>query len=227
MLRKIDEYRWEVPQQGGMRVPGIIYTSEELLSTMGKDESIRQIANVAHLPGIVRASLAMPDCHWGYGFPIGGVAAFREDTGIISPGGVGYDINCGCRLLVTRLRYEEIRASLPTLVKALFRNIPSGVGSTGPIKLSRKEEKSVLAQGAQWAIKHGYGSPEDLERTEDGGVMEGADPDVVSSRALERGQDQLGTLGSGNHFLEIEVVAEIFDPLVPRPLDWRRDVWPS
>lgn len=213
MLKKIDDYRWEVPKTGGMRVPGIIYTSEALLAAMGKDESVKQVTNVAHLPGIVRVSLAMPDCHWGYGFPIGGVAAFREEEGIISPGGVGYDINCGCRLLITRLRYGDIKAAMPELMKALFRAIPSGVGSKGALKLSVREEKAVLEEGALWAVKHGYGTMEDLETTEDRGVMEGADPEVVSSRALERGREQLGTLGSGNHFLEIEVVEEIFDPV--------------
>ncbi|HOJ50992.1 MAG TPA: RtcB family protein [Syntrophales bacterium] len=218
MLKKIDDYRWEVPQTGGMRVPGLIYTSEALLAAMGKDESFKQVANVAHLPGIVRVSLAMPDCHWGYGFPIGGVAAFSMEEGVISPGGVGYDINCGCRLLVTKLTYETVKDRLVELMNALFRAIPSGVGSTGPIKLSVQEEKKVLQEGALWAVRNGYGSLEDLETTEDGGVMAGADPEVVSERALERGRDQLGTLGSGNHFLEIEVVEEIFDDLAAQAL---------
>jgi len=218
MLKKIDDYRWEVPQTGGMRVPGLIYTSEALLAAMGKDESFKQVTNVAHLPGIVRVSLAMPDCHWGYGFPIGGVAAFSMEEGVISPGGVGYDINCGCRLLVTKLTYETVKDRLVELMNALFRAIPSGVGSTGPIKLSVQEEKKVLQEGALWAVRNGYGSLEDLETTEDGGVMAGADPEVVSERALERGRDQLGTLGSGNHFLEIEVVEEIFDDLAAQAL---------
>ena len=212
MLKKIDDCRWEVPQSGGMRVPGIIYSSERLLRDMGSDESQKQVANVAHLPGIVNYSLAMPDVHWGYGFPIGGVAAFDVENGIISPGGVGYDINCGCRLMTTRLAYEEIRGSLRELVTALFQNIPSGVGSKGDLKLSVKEEKKVLEEGAAWAVRQGYGTPADLETTEDGGRMAGADPEQVSDRALERGREQLGTLGSGNHFLEIEVVEEIFDP---------------
>jgi tRNA-splicing ligase RtcB len=195
-----------------MRVPGIIYASESLLKEMGKDESPRQVANVAHLPGIVRCSLAMPDMHWGYGFPIGGVAAFDPATGVISPGGVGYDINCGCRLMATQLPCEEVKERLQDLVAALYRDIPSGVGSTGPIKLRIQEEKKVLREGAAWAVENGYGSAEDLEATEDGGRMDGADPDQVSDRALERGREQLGTLGSGNHFLELEVVEEIFDP---------------
>ena len=213
MLKKIDDCRWEVPMAGGMKVPGIIYTSERLLKDMGGDESQKQVANVAHLPGIVKYSLAMPDVHWGYGFPIGGVAAFDMDTGIISPGGVGYDINCGCRLMTTRLAYDEIRDSIKELVTALFQNIPSGVGSKGDLKLSVKEEKKVLEEGSGWAVRQGFGTPEDLETTEDGGRMKGADPEKVSDRALERGREQLGTLGSGNHFLEIEIVEEIFDPV--------------
>ncbi|HOK06106.1 MAG TPA: RtcB family protein [Syntrophales bacterium] len=210
-LKKIDDYRWEIPKRGGMRVPGLIYADARLLGEMKGDESPKQVENVAHLPGIVGRSLAMPDVHWGYGFPIGGVAAFDLEEGIISPGGVGYDINCGCRVLTTRLRFEEIKARLPDLVAALFEAIPSGVGSKGELKLSLKEERKVLEEGARWAVRHGYGTEGDLETTEDGGCMEGADPDRVSDRALERGREQLGTLGSGNHFLEIEVVEEIFD----------------
>ena len=213
MLKKIDDCRWEVPMTGGMKVPGVIYMSERLMEDMGSDESEKQVANVAHLPGIVKYSLAMPDVHWGYGFPIGGVAAFDMDAGIISPGGVGYDINCGCRLMTTRLAYDEIRGNIKELVTALFQNIPSGVGSKGDLKLSVKEEKKVLEEGAGWAVRQGFGTPADLETTEDGGRMEGADPEKISDRALERGREQLGTLGSGNHFLEIEVVEEIFDPI--------------
>ena len=210
-FRKIDEWRWEIPPEGGMRVPGIIYTSEKLMQGMGADEGPRQVANVAHLPGIVTASLAMPDMHWGYGFPIGGVAAFDMEEGIVSPGGVGYDINCGCRLMTTRLHREDILDRLQELVTVLFQNIPSGVGSRGALRLSAKEERQVLTEGAAWAVSHGYGTKTDLEMTEDGGVMAGADPEKVSDRALERGKDQLGTLGSGNHFLEIEVVEEVCD----------------
>ncbi len=194
-----------------MRVPGIIYASEKLLKGMGSDEGPRQVANVAHLPGIVTASLAMPDMHWGYGFPIGGVAAFDLEEGIVSPGGVGYDINCGCRLMTTNLRHQDIRKSLQGLVTALFQRIPSGIGSRGALRLSGKDQRKVLSEGAAWMVRQGYGTAADLEMTEDGGVMAGADPDRVSDRALERGKDQLGTLGSGNHFLEIEVVEEIFD----------------
>jgi tRNA-splicing ligase RtcB len=211
-MTKLDENRWRIEPTGGMKVPGILYISERLMKDMGSDESPKQVVNVAHLPGIVKYSLAMPDMHWGYGFPIGGVAAFDMATGVVSPGGVGYDINCGCRMMTTRLNLEEIRGRLPDLVTALFQNIPSGVGSTGALKLSQKDERKVLLEGAGWAVDRGYGTPEDLETTEDRGAMAGADPDTLSHRALDRGKAQLGTLGSGNHFLEIEVVEEIYDP---------------
>ncbi|PKN33381.1 MAG: RNA-splicing ligase RtcB [Deltaproteobacteria bacterium HGW-Deltaproteobacteria-19] len=219
-LTQIDEFRWKIEPTGGMRVPGIIYSSRALMKTA--DEGVRQVANVAHLPGIVKASLAMPDMHWGYGFPIGGVAAFDLDEGVVSPGGVGYDINCGCRLVATRLSFPEIRESLKDLVAALFRNIPSGVGSTGVLKLSEKEQRHVLVEGARWAVGRGYGTESDLETTEDGGCLAGADPEKVSPRALERGRPQLGTLGSGNHFLEIEVVEDIFDPEAARAFGLER-----
>ena len=210
-IKKLDEYRWMIPPVGGMRVPGIIYSSEEMIGGIDSDESPKQVANVAYLPGIVNYSLAMPDMHWGYGFPIGGVAAFDMKEGIISPGGVGYDINCGVRIMTTNLQFDEIKNKLRDLVSSLFRNIPAGVGSKGTLKLSISEEKKVLRNGAKWAVDNGYGSSNDLLATEDGGKMEGADPDCISDRALERGRQQLGTLGSGNHFLEIEVVEEIFD----------------
>jgi tRNA-splicing ligase RtcB (3'-phosphate/5'-hydroxy nucleic acid ligase) len=210
-LKRLDDCRWMIPQTGNMRVPGIIYSSERLIREMGSDESPKQVANVAHLPGIVKYSLAMPDMHWGYGFPIGGVAAFGLKDGVISPGGVGYDINCGCRLVTTRLAHEDIKDRLKDLITALYHHIPTGVGSKSDLKLSANEEKKVLSEGAKWAVERGYGTHEDLEATEDGGKMAGADPEMVSARAIERGREQLGTLGSGNHFLEIEVVEEIFD----------------
>jgi len=213
-IQRLDEYRWMIPPVEGMRVPGIIYSSEKMIGGIGSDESPKQVANVAYLPGIIKYSLAMPDMHWGYGFPIGGVAAFDLEEGIISPGGVGYDINCGVRIMTTTLQFDEIKNKLHDLVYSLFSNIPSGVGSKGTLKLSVNEEKKVLREGAKWAVNNGYGSPDDLVATEDGGKMEGADPDCVSDRALERGKQQLGTLGSGNHFLEIEVVEEIFDKKV-------------
>ncbi|GAJ07203.1 unnamed protein product, partial [marine sediment metagenome] len=179
-IKKIDDFRWMIPAVGGMRVPGMIYSSEKLIKEMGEDESPKQVANVAHLPGIVKHSLAMPDMHWGYGFPIGGVAAFDMKEGIISPGGVGYDINCGVRLMVTKLCFDDIKDRLHDLVSALFRDIPSGVGSKGDLKLTIKEEKKVLQKGAKWAVDQGYGFPEDLECTEDGGKIDGADPERVS-----------------------------------------------
>ena len=210
-LKKIDDCRWMIPRTGNMRVPGIIYSSERLIREMGSDESPKQVANVAHLPGIVKYSLAMPDMHWGYGFPIGGVAAFGLQDGVISPGGVGYDINCGCRLVTTRLAYEDVKDRLKDLISALYHHIPTGVGSKSDLKLSANEERKVLIEGAKWAVERGYGTHEDLEVTEDGGQIACADPEMVSARAIERGREQLGTLGSGNHFLEIEVVEEIFD----------------
>jgi len=210
-LEKAGEYKWLIPKTGSMRVPGLIFSDLELIKAVQKDQSITQVANVATLPGIVGHSLAMPDIHWGYGFPIGGVAAFNLDEGIVSPGGVGYDINCGCRLMTTQLRAEEIRPMIKELVSALFKNIPSGVGSTGPIHLSKNEESKVATKGASWAVKKGFGTAEDLERTEDYGTMDGADFSVLSERAIKRGSDQLGTLGSGNHFLEVQVVDQIYD----------------
>ncbi len=215
-LEKLDDNRWLLPQTGAMRVPGIIYANENIHDLLKHDESARQVANVAHLPGIVNFSLAMPDVHWGYGFPIGGVAAFDLETGVVSPGGVGYDINCGCRLMATNLTFPDIREKLKELTTALYHRIPSGVGSTGYVKLSGKDQKKVLEEGAAWAVKAGYGSAQDLETTEDGGCLGGADPEQVSARALERGKQQLGTLGSGNHFLEIETVEEIFDETAAR-----------
>jgi tRNA-splicing ligase RtcB len=197
-----------------MRVPGMLYSDERLLRDVSLDESPQQVINVAHLPGIIGYSLAMPDMHWGYGFPIGGVAATGLETGVISPGGVGYDINCGCRLMRTNLTLDDVQPVLRRLVRDLFANIPSGVGSTGVIKLSAGEERQVLTLGAAWAVKNGYGEAEDLERTEEHGAMEGADPAAVSARAVTRGREQIGTLGSGNHFLEVDLVEEIYDPTV-------------
>ena len=207
----IDDCRLLLPKNGYMRVPGIVYTSAALLPHLEADEALVQVANVATLPGIVKASLAMPDIHWGYGFPIGGVAAFDEEDGVISPGGVGYDINCGVRLAATGLVMDDIRPKLEKLADALFAAIPSGVGSTGFVKLNKADQKKVLIQGSRWAVEHGMGSASDIEHTEEGGAMAGADPEAVSDRALKRGVDQLGTLGSGNHFLEIGVVDEIYD----------------
>jgi tRNA-splicing ligase RtcB len=214
-LNQISETCWELPRSGGMRVPGRVYTNAELLEALrreaaGKGGALQQVANVAHLPGIVGASMAMPDIHWGYGFPIGGVAAFDWEEGVISPGGVGYDINCGVRLAGTKLEAVEVRPRFEDLADALYRAIPAGVGTGGRLKLSPKEERRVLLEGSQWAVNQGFGQASDLERTEDGGCLPGADPDAVSQRALKRGAGQLGTLGSGNHFLELGVVDEIY-----------------
>jgi len=210
-IEQIDEWRYLIPKSGKMRVPGLVFSSDQLWPTIKEDQSLLQVANVATLPGVVNYSLAMPDIHWGYGFPIGGVAAFRMEDGIVSPGGVGYDINCGVRLVTTALVASEIRPRIKELVGALFKNIPTGVGSRGKIRLSTKEEKKVAVQGSSWAVKRGLGTNEDLARTEDQGVIRGADPETVSERAYKRGHDELGTLGSGNHFLEIQAVEEIYD----------------
>lgn len=213
-LIKIDDYRWQLPQQGLMRVPGMVYADETLLTDLEKDEALQQVANVACLPGIRRVSLAMPDIHWGYGFPIGGVAAFELSEGVVSPGGVGYDINCGVRLATTQLAAGDIQPQAEDLANALFQQIPCGVGSTGTIKLNPKALKQVLQQGSRWALQQGLATDQDLEHTEDQGCLSGADPESVSKRALERGKDQLGTLGSGNHFLEIGRVDQIYDDVV-------------
>ncbi|HEY3174396.1 MAG TPA: RtcB family protein [Candidatus Polarisedimenticolia bacterium] len=211
-LVRLDEHRWEIPRRGSMRVPGRIYANERMIGAMREDQALQQVANVAALPGIVNYSIAMPDMHWGYGFPIGGVAAFDMESGVISPGGVGYDINCGVRLLRSSLKVEQVSHRMTDLVNALFRNIPSGVGSARrDIKLSHDEVRRVLEAGAAWAVRSGFGRPEDLEHVEAGGRIPGPDTDAVSDRALERGRAQLGTLGSGNHFGEIQRVAEIHD----------------
>ncbi|MBW2128482.1 MAG: RtcB family protein [Deltaproteobacteria bacterium] len=215
-LEQLDDNRWLIPKAGKMRVPGLIFSSKALIKDIEKDQSLVQVTNVATLPGIRGYSLAMPDIHWGYGFPIGGVAAFDVDEGIISPGGVGYDINCGCRLMTTSLIANEIMPNLRKLLSDLFIAVPAGVGSTGVVHLSKKEETEVALEGAAWAVKQGFGRPEDLERTEDHGTLEGADPSVLSDRAMKRGIDQLGTLGSGNHFLEIQVVDKVYDLQIAR-----------
>jgi tRNA-splicing ligase RtcB len=211
-LKQVDEFIWELPRTGGMLVPGRVYADRTLAEALSDDQSLVQVANVAHMPGIIDYSLAMPDIHFGYGFPIGGVAAFTVSEGVVSPGGVGYDINCGCRLLATDLELNEVRERVRPIVDQLFRDVPAGVGAGGAIpKLSRGQLEEVLTKGARWAVEQGYGSLEDLEHTEDGGTLPTADPAMVSERAYARGQDQVGTLGSGNHFLEVQVVDEVFD----------------
>ena len=213
-LEKIDDHRWRIPKSymTGMRVDGIIYADDEMIEDVRTDKAAQQVADVATLPGIVKASLAMPDIHWGYGFPIGGVAATDiESGGVISPGGVGFDINCGVRLVRTNLKEADLKPKLKELVYALYNNIPAGVGSKGDIKVTAKEERKLLVEGSKWVVDHGYGRQEDLEYTEERGAINGADPDKVSDRAYERGKYQSGTLGSGNHFLEVQVIDEIYD----------------
>ena len=220
VVRKIDDYRWEIPRsyKQGMSVPGLIFTSESMLNHIWEEQVFQQVANVAFLPGIVDHSLAMPDIHWGYGFPIGGVAATRIKDGVVSPGGVGFDINCGVRLLRTNLTEEEVRPKIERLINELFVSIPSGLGSKGKIRVSDRELDEVLVKGSQWAVRKGYGEVEDVVVTEESGCMKGADPDKVSSKAKKRGIPQLGTLGSGNHFLEVAVVAEIYDQEAARTM---------
>ncbi len=202
---------WLIEPQNGMRVPGIIYASEDLIRNM--DHKVyEQVVNVATLPGIVKASYAMPDAHWGYGFPIGGVAAFDADAGgVVSAGGVGFDISCGVRTLTTGLTREQVQARNQVLADALFVSIPAGIGSTGHLRLDARQMDAMLTGGARWAVKQGYGRAEDLERIEEHGCMAGAQADVVSERAKKRQRDEMGTLGSGNHYLEVQEVAEIYD----------------
>lgn len=211
-LIRIDDQRLEVPvgYKPGMRVKGVIFVDRALEGALETD-AIAQVANVATLPGIVSASFAMPDIHTGYGFPIGGVAAFGTDEGVVSPGGVGYDINCGVRLLRSNLKRHDISPKLKDLVNALYNAIPAGVGSKGRIKLGPEDERKLLLRGAKWAAEQGFGDVSDLERIESGGFIEGADPSLISQKAYERGRSQQGTLGSGNHFLEVQYVEEIFD----------------
>lgn len=216
-LNKIADNLWEIPPYGNMKVPGRIYISREMIEDLQSDEAIKQVVNVAHLPGIQKYSLAMPDIHWGYGFPIGGVAATDINEGVISPGGVGYDINCGVRLAATSLEYKTIEKRISKLVENLFRNIPTGVGASGAIKkVSAKDMKRILRDGAFWAIENGFGKEEDTYFTEESGKLKNAEADNVSERAIERGLDQAGTLGSGNHFLEVDVVENIYDEKTAR-----------
>ncbi|MBW7995519.1 MAG: RtcB family protein [Candidatus Glassbacteria bacterium] len=210
-FKRLDDYRWEIPRTGGMNVPGLVFASAEMIDNIRRDKAADQVANVAWLPGVVGSSMAMPDIHWGYGFPIGGVAAMDADEGVISPGGIGYDINCGVRLVATGLGYEEISSKVRGMVNGLFRDVPCGVGKGGELKLDRRQLEKVARQGSRWMVANGYGSEADLEHCEDGGCYQGADPDAVSDRAYSRGRDQLGTLGSGNHFLELQEVTEVYD----------------
>ncbi|MDH3792375.1 MAG: RtcB family protein, partial [Rhodospirillales bacterium] len=210
-LSQVSAVEWRVEPSGAMRVPAIIYADEGLIDQMD-DKVFEQVTNVARLPGIVKASYAMPDAHWGYGFPIGGVAAFDPDHGgVVSAGGVGFDISCGVRSVLTGLTRAEIEALKRPLADALFAKIPAGVGSTGRIRLESSDMDAMLVGGARWAVEQGYGEAADLERVEEGGAMAGARPDQVSPRAKRRQRDEMGTLGSGNHYLEVQEIAELYD----------------
>jgi tRNA-splicing ligase RtcB (3'-phosphate/5'-hydroxy nucleic acid ligase) len=218
-LLKVHDYLWEIPRTGAMRVPGRVYLSEKMLADVRDDPCLEQVRNVACLPGIVGYSLAMPDVHWGYGFPIGGVAAVDADEGVISPGGVGYDINCGVRLVRTRLSYDDFAPHAESVADALFATIPAGVGSEGAIPtLSPGEMRRIARDGIQWAKSEGYASDADIDHTEENGRYAIADPDAVSDQAYNRGRRQLGTLGSGNHFLELGRVDQVHDPDAARAL---------
>lgn len=224
-VEQVGPYLWRIPPDAkpGMRVPGLILADESLMAQIRRDASLEQVANAATLPGIVKASLAMPDIHQGYGLPVGGVVATDAKDGVISPGGVGYDINCGVRLLRTNLTVSDVQPRLRQLIDGLYGTIPAGVGSRGKVKLTATEERRVVVKGAGWAVEQGYGILEDLQRIESDGSLPEADPDAVSQHAYERGRGQLGTLGSGNHFLEVQVVAEIYDESAARVLGLFRD----
>ena len=212
VLTKINDNTWEVPMdfKPGMRVPGRIFLSAHLLEAL-EDDALDQVANVASLPGIQKYSMAMPDAHVGYGFPIGGVAAFDKDEGVISPGGVGFDINCGVRLIRSDLKEGDVRPVLPELLDALFEAIPTGVGSKSRLRVNDEELDMIFIKGVQWAVENGYGTMKDMEHCESKGVIPGADPSKVSVKARKRGRPQIGPLESGNHFLEVQYVDKIYD----------------
>ena len=215
-LEKVDNYRWRIPKsyKPGMRTEGIIYATQNMIAHIRQDQAPEQVANVAFLPGIVGPSMAMPDIHWGYGFPIGGVAAMRYEDGVVSPGGVGYDINCGVRLLRTDLTIDDLKGKVRDLTDQFYLNIPAGVGGEGKLRVDDNELKQVMRKGARWMIERGIGWPEDLDASEQSGCLDMADPECVSKDAIKRGRPQLGTLGAGNHFLEIQVVEEVYDERV-------------
>jgi tRNA-splicing ligase RtcB len=220
-IRKISETVWEIPPsfKKGMQVPARIYATETLLRGMD-DGVFDQVTNMATLPGIVKYAYCMPDGHWGYGFPIGGVAPMDAEKGVISPGGIGFDVNCGMRLVLTSLTYDEVKPNLRRLVDTLFERVPAGIGGTGFVKISQDEFRTVVEKGARWCVERGYGWDEDLERTEEGGRISGADASKISPKAVQRGYRQIGTLGSGNHYLEIQVARpdNIFDPKLAKAM---------
>jgi tRNA-splicing ligase RtcB len=226
-LERVDACCWRIPRtyKAGMRVDGLIFANETLLEQMRKDQAPDQVANVAFLPGIQVASLAMPDIHWGYGFCIGGVCATDPDEGgVISPGGVGYDINCGVRLIKSNLFYRDAKPHLRQLVEELFRNVPTGVGRSGKYKFDKEELRKLMAEGSRYVVRRGLGTDEDVAHTEAAGRIDGADPAAVSDHALTRGADQCGTLGSGNHFLEVQVVDHVFDEKVAGAFGLEKDM---
>jgi tRNA-splicing ligase RtcB len=226
-FKQLDRHLFEIPAsfRNDMRVPARFYADEKLLKGIITDNSLKQLINTATLPGIVKYALAMPDIHQGYGFPIGGVVATELPDGIISPGGVGYDINCGVRLLATHFNLEELRPHLDELTTNLYTNCPSGVGKGGKIKLKAGELDQIMSQGTKWAVKRGYGTETDMERTEENGCLEGADPARVSQRAKDRGKGQVGTLGAGNHFIELDVVQEVFNETAARQIGlWKGQI---
>jgi tRNA-splicing ligase RtcB len=217
-LKKLDDYRYEIPMsyKKGMRTTGVIFADEKMIEMVKKDNAPEQVANVAFIPGILGSSLAMPDIHWGYGFPIGGVAATDFDDGVLSPGGVGFDINCGVRLVRTNLSEKDVKGKVNQLIDSMFENVPSGLGSKGKVRLDQNQLNDVLETGSEWAIQNGYGWDSDIVHTEENGRMKNADNSFVSHDAKKRGAPQLGSLGAGNHFLEIQRVEEIFDPVAAK-----------
>lgn len=223
-LKRLDDYRWEIPQtyKPQMRTRGIIYADSELIEQITQDMAPEQVANVATLPGIVGAAQAMPDIHWGYGMPVGGVAAFDENEGIISPGAVGYDINCGVKLLKTNLVESDVRPKMKELIDTIFHNVPSGVGSRGRIKVTVQDLRSAVEEGIGWAVENGYGWEEDRKIVESQGRLDGADSSKVSDMATKRGVPQLGSLGAGNHFLEVQKVETIHDEVAAKALGLRQ-----
>lgn len=219
-LQRLDPFAYEIPQsyKPGMRTSGLIFIDEPMIAQLRQDQAAEQVVNVATMPGIVGRSMAMPDIHWGYGFPIGGVAAFDYDDGVISPGGIGFDINCGVRLLRTGLTEADVRPKVKDLVDTMFHNVPSGVGEGGLTKLSRQELGRLATEGVAWAVEKGYAWPEDPDHIEARGHLADADFSKVSDRAIARGKDQVGSLGSGNHFLEVQKVDRIYDEAAAKAL---------
>ncbi len=217
-LNKLDDYRYEIPSsyKKGMNTAGLIFADEKMIEQVTRDNAAEQVANVATIPGIVGRSMAMPDIHWGYGFPIGGVAATDSEEGVLSPGGVGFDINCGVRLVHTNLSVDDVKPKIRDLVNSMFENVPSGLGSKGKVRFSNSEIEDAMDRGSEWAVENGYGWESDLEHTEEKGRMKNADSSFVSQKAKKRGAPQLGSLGAGNHFLEIQKVDEIFDEKAAR-----------